>query len=52
MMHGGSQLLRQHGFELVFSKGGHKVRHPDGRKVILPFCASQYPAKPQEFDQY
>lgn len=49
MMHSGPELLRllrRHGFLVVSAKGSHiKLRHPDGRRVILPYCNSQYPAK-------
>lgn len=49
MMHSGPELLRllrRNGFEVVSAKGSHlKLKHPDGRRVILPYCNSQYPAK-------
>lgn len=39
-MHSGPELLRffkRHGFEVVSVRGSHyKVRHSDGREVILP----------------
>lgn len=48
-MKSGKQLLRMiraAGFELVSIKGSHyKLRHPDGRWGVLPFCNSQYPPK-------
>lgn len=38
------RLLRRHGFEVVSVNGSHyKLAHADGRRVILPFCNSQYP---------
>lgn len=47
MMHSGRELLRllkQNGFDIVSVRGSHyKMRHPDGREVIPPFCQSQYP---------
>lgn len=47
MMHSGPELLRllkRHGFEVVSVRGSHyKLRHPDGREVILPYCQRQYP---------
>lgn len=48
-MHSGPELLRllrRHGFEVVSAKGSHlKLRHEDGRLVILPCRNTQYPAK-------
>lgn len=47
MMHSGPELLRllkQNGFAVVSIRGSHyKLRHPDGREVILPYCQSQFP---------
>ncbi|MHC5536725.1 type II toxin-antitoxin system HicA family toxin [Singulisphaera rosea] len=47
MMHSGPELLRllkRHGFEVVSVRGSHyKLRHPDGREVILPYCQRRYP---------
>lgn len=49
MMHTGRELLRllkAHGFKVVSVAGSHyKLEHPDGRRVILPYCNSQYPKK-------
>lgn len=46
-MHSGPELLRllkRHGFIVVSVNGSHyKLNHPNGRRVILPFCNSQYP---------
>lgn len=47
MMHSGPELLRmlkQNGFEVFSIRGSHyKLRHADGREVVLPYCQSQYP---------
>ncbi len=49
MMHSGPELLRllkANGFEIVSVRGSHyKMRHPDGRETILPYCNSQYAKK-------
>lgn len=49
MMHSGPELLRllrRSGFEVVSAKGSHvKLKHPDGRRVIVPYRNSQYPKK-------
>ena len=48
-MHSGPELLRllrRNGFEVVSARGSHfKLRHPDGRRVVVPFCNSQFPKK-------